>query len=217
MTYPQEGRYTKISAIAGVISLVIGFIALVATFLDPRPNPSTVDAESTTITMTSEPPAQQSLAPNSIELPVSPQSSQSPDESHPSNSRLPPMEDVSSTGLSSGEEGGSQPPTDPPALAKPTRACDALETATLRTGTPTRVASGLAVLSVRTAREGSEAYLTLTITSDRGALVKAVLGAPARFHFKTSLGSYFVNVAEADLAAGDMTVQVGCEPEENTP
>ena len=36
-------------------------------------------------------------------------------------------------------------------------------------------------------------------------------------HFKTSLGSYFVNVVEADLAAGAMTVQVGCEAEGNTP
>ena len=111
----------------------------------------------------------------------------------------------------------AQPPTDPPALAKPARACDALETATLRPGAPAPVASGLAVLSVKTAREGSEPYLTLTIASDRGALAEAVLGAPARFHFKTSLGSYFVNVLEADLAAGDMTVQVGCEPEGNTP
>lgn len=70
---------------------------------------------------------------------------------------------------------------------------------------------------MKTAREGSEPYLTLGIASDRDTLTKAVLGAPARFHFKTSLGTYFVNVAEADLAVGAMTVQVGCEAEENTP
>jgi hypothetical protein len=91
--------------------------------------------------------------------------------------------------------------------------CNSPETVTLRPGAPAKVASGLAVLSVRTAHEGSELYLTLGIASDRDTLAEAVLGAPARFHFKTSRGTYFVNVAEADLAVGSMTVQVGCEAE----
>jgi hypothetical protein len=115
------------------------------------------------------------------------------------------------------ERGGMQSHTDRHTPAKPTRACDLPETATLHPGTPARVAAGLAVLSVRTAREGSEPYLTLGITSDRDTLAEAVLGAPARFNFKTSLGTYFVNVSEADLAVGTMTVQVGCQAEVNKP
>ena len=111
----------------------------------------------------------------------------------------------------------AQTHTDPLNPAKPTRACHVPEIASLRPGAPAKVASGLAVLSVKSAREGSQSYLTLGIASDRDTLAEAVLGAPARFHFKTSLGAYFVNVAEADLAAGAMTVQVGCEAEGNTP
>ena len=100
--------------------------------------------------------------------------------------------------------------------ALPARVCEEPETATLRPGVPVRVASGLAVLSVRTAREGSESYLTLGIASDRDTLAQAVLGAPVQFHFQTSRGAYFVNIVEADLVVGAITVQVGCEAKENT-
>ena len=174
MMSPQEGRFTKIAAIAGVIGLVIAFLAWIYPFA-PRSDASATATGRTTAS--SEPPAQPSPGPTPFKPPVHPQ--------------LNP--------------------------AKPSRACDAPETATLRPGAPARVASGLAVLSVKTAREGSEPYLTLGIVSDRDTLTQAVLGAPARFHFKTSLGAYFVNVAEADLAAGATTVQVGCEAEGNTP
>jgi hypothetical protein len=115
-----------------------------------------------------------------------------------------------------GGEGGSQRHTDQPNTVQPTRDC-APEIATLQPGVPAKVASGLAVLSVKTVREGSEPYLTLSIASDLNTLAKSVLGAPVRYRFTTSRGDYFVNVTDADLATGAMTIQVGCETKEKTP
>jgi hypothetical protein len=210
MTSPQERR---IVAIVSVIGVVIAFLAWIHPFA-PRPSPW-ADVNTGITTTSSEPLAELPSGPNPIEPPVHSQNSDN--ESHLLNSEEPPTKGTSGAGLTSGGEGGAQPHINRFNLPKPKRACDTPETATLRPGNPARVASGLAILSVRMAREGSEPYLTLSITSDRDTLAGAVLDAPAQFHFKTSLGTYFVNVSEVDLAVGAMNVQVGCEAEGNTP
>lgn len=207
MMSPQEGLYTKIAAIAGVVGLFIAFLAWIHPFA-PRSDTPAADTGKTT---SSEPPVQPILGVK----PLEPVHHESSDESRPSDSGKPSTDEASSAALN-GEDGRAQLHSDLLDLAKPTRVCEAPETAILRPGVPVRVASGLAVLSVKTAREGSESYLTLGIASDRDTLAEAVLGAPTQFHFKTSRGAYFVNVVEADLAVGAVTVQVGCEAKENT-
>lgn len=193
MMSPQEGLY-KIAAIAGIVGPVIAFLAWIHPFA-PRSESPAADTRKTTTASDHH---------------------ESSDEGRPSGSGKQSTNGDSGTTVTSGEEGRAQRHSDQLEPAKPTHVCEAPETATLRPGDPVRVASGLAVLSVRTAREGSESYLTLGIASDRDTLTEAVLGAPAQFHFNTSRGAYFVNVAEADLATGAITVQVGCEAKENT-
>jgi hypothetical protein len=207
MMSPQEGLYTKIAAIAGVVGLFIAFLAWIHPFA-PRSDTPAADTGKTT---SSEPPVPSIPGAK----PLEPVHHESSDESRLTDSGKPSADGASGAVLN-GEDGRAQPHSDLLDLAKPTRVCDAPETAILRPGVPARVASGLAVLSVKTAREGSESYLTLSIASDRGTLAEAVLGAPARFHFKTSRGAYFVNVEEADLAVGAITVEVGCEAKEST-
>ncbi|MGH3629123.1 MAG: hypothetical protein ACRDRL_17005 [Sciscionella sp.] len=210
MTSPQEGRYTKIAAIAGVIALVIAFLAWIHPFA-PRSDASAADAGRATKTSESsaQPPGS-----NHLDPPLHPQNSA---DSHTSDSGQTPPAGVSDAGLTNGGEGGAQFHTDQIDPAKPTRVCSAPEVATLRPGAPATVASGLAVLSVKTAQEGSEPYLSLSIASDRDTLAKSVLGAPVRYRFATSRGEYFVNVTDADLATGAMTIQVGCEAKEKRP
>jgi hypothetical protein len=195
MTSPQDVRFTKIGAIATVIGVVLTLIGLVIAFLSWR-HPVAPSAVAAGTAQSSEPPTSPPPRPTPVEQPP-----------------------VKISGVTLANEGarGGEPHTALPHREKPTRACDRPETATLHPGSAARVASGLAVLSVKKAHEGSEPYLTLGISSDRDTLAEAVLGAPTRYHFKTSLGTYFVNVSEADLAVGAMTVQVGCEAEGNTP
>lgn len=211
MISPQEGRYTKIAAIAGVIGLVIAFLA----YIHPLPQHSDAPATGAeTPSVPSEPPGQPTTpGAHHSEPPGDPQS---PGQSHTSDPGQPTEEPFDS-GLPSRGEGGAQLHTNRLTGTKPTRACGAPEVVTLRPGAPATVASGLAVLSVKTVREGSEPYLTLSIASDLNTLAKSVLGAPVRYRFTTSRGDYFVNVTDADLATGAMTIQVGCETKEKTP
>jgi hypothetical protein len=74
------------------------------------------------------------------------------------------------------------------------------------------VASGLATLSITSGQIGSEKFLTLGINSDREARSEAVSGAPDRHDFKTSRGTYFVNITQANFEAATASVEVGCEP-----
>src|SRR3954452_12865320 len=95
--------------------------------------------------------------------------------------------------------GDPNPESHPPgggvaAPPKSVTACGTLETATLRAGSPAKVASGLATLSITSGQIGSEKFLTLGINSDREARSEAVSGAPDRHDFKTSRGTYFVNI-----------------------
>jgi hypothetical protein len=210
MMSPQEGRYTKIAAIAGVIGLVIAFLAWIHPFA-PRSDASAADMGKT---MKSSESTAQPPGPNHFEPPGHPQSSA---DGHTSDSGQPPTAGVSGAGLTSGGKSGAQLHTDQPNPTRPTHDCGTPEIATLRPGAPVKVASGLAVLSVKAAREGSEPYLLLSIASDRDTLVKSVLGVPVRYRFATSRGDYFVNVTDADLTSDAMTVQVGCEAKENMP
>jgi hypothetical protein len=60
---------------------------------------------------------------------------------------------------------------------------------------------------------GSERFLTLNISSaDLGSWAETILGAPVRHSFKTSLGTYFVNVAQVDFETNRMSVEIGCLP-----
>jgi len=204
MMSPQEGRYTKIAAVAAVIALVIAFLAWIHPFAPPS-NVSPVEPGKTL------PPSSESPASPSPELKPS-----DPPVLQPLDSREPSTAGVSGTGLTSGIEDVARPHIKGVNPVEPTRSCGAPEIATLRPGAPAKVASGLAVLSVKAAREGSEPYITLGIASDRDTLTEAVLGASGHYRFATSRGAYFVNVTDVDLAAGTMTVQVGCEAKENT-
>src|SRR5215218_7282517 len=186
---PQEIRYAKIGVAIGVIGLILTFLNWVHPFAPGSKVSGT--GETTTSSETSvQPPGPQP--------------------------GKPPVEDVV-VDLPREGEGGLRPHTRPLNPATPTRACDMPETASLRPGVPAQMASGLAVLSVKTAQEGSEPYLTLGIASDRDTLTRAVLGAPVSYHFATSRGAYFVNVTDIDLKDGVMTVQVGCEAKESKP
>lgn len=207
MMSPQESLYAKITVVIGVIGIVVALLAWLHPF---APRSSATGMVETT---TSLEPSVQPLDPHPSKSPVSPQN---PGESHPPDPGKPPSEEIPADSTSK-VIGGAQPHTARPDPAKPTRACNVPETATVRPGAPAQVASGLAVLSVRTAREGSEPYLMLGIASDRDALTKAVLGAPVRYLFATSRGAYFANVTDVDLKDGVMTVQVGCEAKESTP
>jgi hypothetical protein len=212
MTSLQEGRDKKIGTVIGVIGLVIAFLAWIHPFAPRSSNISSADLERAPVS--SEVPVQPPPVSTPFEHSVHPETSS---ESRPSNSGKPSTEGLSSTGSISGEAGDTQPQPETPNLTNPVRACQTPETATLRPGSSARVASGLAVLSVSMAREGSEPYLSLNISSDRDTLTQAVLGVSLDpFRFKTSLGTYFVNVTEADLTVGTMTIQVGCEAEGNT-
>jgi hypothetical protein len=204
---PQEIRYAKISIFIGIFGLIIAFLAWIHPFA-PSSEPSGTSEATASSARTG-----QSLEPDPSKPPVNLQHS---DENHSSSSGAPPKEE-GTTGLNRNGEESTKPHTDRHGSAKPTRSCDSPEIASLRPGVPVKVASALAVLSVKTAQEGSEPFLTLGIASDRDTLAKPVYGAPVRYRFATSRGAYFVNVTSADLTDGSMTVQVGCETKENMP
>lgn len=204
MSSPQEGRFAKISAIAAVVALVLGYLAWQYP-KQPLPDPAG--------------PLETSEVPQSTDF--ADEHSGDRDGTHP-----PPTSDYSRTdsdsnhdagagGSSAKPEDGGKGKEDGPGGSP--GSCGVPEIATVRPGAPAKVASGLAVLSVKTAREGSEPYLTLGIASDRDTFAEAVLGAPVGYRFATSRGTYFVNVIDIDLAAGSITVQVGCQAKENTP
>jgi len=96
-------------------------------------------------------------------------------------------------------------------LETPQRSCRPPKPLPLSEGSPVKVASSLATLAVAPGRIGTETFLTLGISSDREARSEVVLGAPQHYRFQTSLGNYFVNVTELDLATNTMIVEVGCE------
>jgi hypothetical protein len=188
MSPPQESRSAKISALAAVAAVVVGYL----TWQYPKQSRSDQ----------AEPPAAVEIHQGpDVDSPASGAGNGTPTPSTPENDGKPKGDDLQ---VSRGP--GSSTP-----------ACGTPEIATLGPGEPARVASGLAVLSAKAAREGSEPYVTLGIASDRDTLAEAVLGAPVRYRFTTSRGAYFVNVMDVDLTAGTMTVQVGCETKETTP
>jgi len=207
MMSPQESLYAKITVVIGVISIVVAVLAWLHPFA-PRSN-ATGTGETTTSHESSVPP----VDPQPVKPPINPQNG---GESHPPDPERSSSKEVSVDSTSEVREAAKPHPARPDP-AKLSRACDAPETATVRPGAPAKVASGLAVLSVKTAREGSEPYLTLGIASDRDTFTKAVLGAPVRYRFATSRGDFFVNVTDIDLKDGVMTVQVGCESKESMP
>jgi hypothetical protein len=90
--------------------------------------------------------------------------------------------------------------------------CRSLEIATLKATAPSMVASGLVTLSITPGQLGSEKFLTLGINSDTESRVETVLGASGRYSFKTSAGTYIINVTQVDFDTNTMTVQVVCEP-----
>jgi hypothetical protein len=212
MSSPQEGRYTKIGAIATVVTLVVGYMAWkYPTSSHPeRVHPPEISGVPLNTDFNKPYSGDWSGTPT-IPSPTSDPSQTDFDSNSDATS------DGSTTKPEDGGKGKGDDPGGSPDLKKSLQACEAPETANLRPGVQAKVASGLAVLSVKMAHEGSEPYLTLGIASDHDTFAEAVLGAPVRLHFKTSRGSYFVNVTDADLTAGTMTVQVGCETKENTP
>jgi hypothetical protein len=206
MSPPQESRYGKINAIAAVVALILGYLAWqypMQSRSNPAGPPETSEVHQGTDfanrngTPTPPPPASN----------YSGTDSDSNHDAASGGSAKPEDE-----GKGKGDEPGSSP-----SFRRSMQACGVPEIATLRPGAPAKVASGLAILSVKAAREGSEPYLTLGIASDRDTVAEAVLGAPMRYRFATSRGTYFVDVIDIDLAAGSMTVQVGCPAKENTP
>lgn len=163
---PQEGCYTKIGALAGVVAVLLAYLA----WQPPKSDRAKA------------PPAGATTAANP----------------------KPATDDV---------PGKTQSPLGVSLVAgKSAQSCETPETATLGTATPVRVASGLVTLSVTPGRLGSEEFLTLGISSDRETRAEMVLGAPVRYSFKTSLGTYIVNVTKVNFEANTMSVDVGCEP-----
>jgi hypothetical protein len=204
MMSPQEGRYTKVAAMAGVIGLVIAFLAWIHPFA-PRSEASASDMGK--MATSSEPTAQTPQPPLLTSDHFGTGSDSNQHAASGSTSAKPEP-----GGKVQGDDSGNSR-----GFRRSIQSCGVPDVATLRPGAPAKMASGLAVLSVKTAREGSEPYVTLSVTSDRDTLSKAILGAPVRYRFATSRGAYFVNVTDVDLADGAVTVQVGCEAKENTP
>ncbi len=147
MMSPQESLYAKITVVIGVIGIVVAVLAWIHPFA-PRSNVSGAGETATSSELPAQPPGPQSDKPP-VDLPG------------------PGVPEEVAIGLTSEGKGGARQNTDRLNPAKPPRACDSPEIASLRPGAPAQVASGLAVLSVKTAREGSEPYLTLGIASDR--------------------------------------------------
>jgi hypothetical protein len=120
MMSPQEGLYTKIAAIAGVVGLFIAFLAWIHPFAPLSDTPAA-----------DTPPVQPIPGAKPLEPPAHHESS---DESRSSDSGKPSTDGDSGAVLTSGEEGRAQPRSDRLDPAKPTRVCEAPETATLRPG-----------------------------------------------------------------------------------
>jgi len=205
MSSPQEGRYAKISAIAAVVALVLGYLAwqYPKHLPDPVGPPETAEVHQRTDFADDH-------SGDRDDTPPPPASDYSRTDADADSNHDAGAGGSSAKLVDGGKEKRDEPRGSPGSCGLP-------EVANLRPGTPAKVASGLAILSVKTAREGVEPYLTLGIVSDRGAVAIAVLGAPVDYRFATSRGTYFVNVIDIDLAAGTMTVQVGCQAKENAP
>jgi len=196
-----EGRYTKISALAALVGLVLAYLPWQYPKVSSTSSVNPVE-EARTSDSTAGAPGPTTDSPGTPGLPPT-------TEAHKLDSAFDNSDSPGQPGVSDGDH----PPPRPPVGEESPRACASIESATLRVGRPAKVASGLASLSISPGRMGSEPFVTLGIRSDRGAQPQreAVLGAPSHYSFETSRGRFFVDVTEVDFATNTLVVEVGCE------